>query len=83
MGHSTGGLDARLLASPACISRSIGTLRWMPRLASVTTLNTPHFGTPLASFFATVSGQRMLYAISALTVIALTLGGPPLARRAR
>jgi hypothetical protein len=54
-------------------------LVWLPRLASVTTLSTPHHGTPLASFFATVSGQRMLYALSALTVIALTLGSPPLA----
>jgi triacylglycerol lipase len=54
-------------------------LAWLPRLASVTTMNTPHYGTPLAAFFATVSGQRMLYAISALTVTALKLGAPPLA----
>jgi hypothetical protein len=49
------------------------------RLRSITTMSTPHYGTPLASFFATVSGQRMLYAVSALTFIALSLGAPPLA----
>jgi len=81
MGHSTGGLDARLVASP---SGNVGEpdlvpIPWVARLRSVTTVNTPHYGTPLASFFATVSGQRLLYAVSALTVIALKLGAPPLA----
>ena len=33
----------------------------------------------MKSFFATVSGQRMLYAVSALTFIALSLGAPPIA----
>ena len=80
IGHSTGGLDARLLASPgARLPVEPSLLAWMPRLASVTTLNTPHRGTPLAAFFATVSGQRMLYAVSALTFVGLSLGSPPLA----
>lgn len=80
VGHSTGGLDARLLASPG-VSLPIPAhkLAWLPRLASVTTLNAPHYGTPLAAFFATVSGQRLLYALSALTFIALSVGSPPLA----
>jgi hypothetical protein len=80
VGHSTGGIDACLVASPEvklpCDPAALG---WLPRLASVTTLSTPHYGTPLASFFATVSGQRLLYALSALTFIALSLGSPPLA----
>jgi triacylglycerol lipase len=79
IGHSTGGLDARLVASP---SVSLGVakeaLAWRRRLASVTTINCPHFGTPLASFFTTASGARALSALSALTFIALTLGSPPL-----
>jgi len=80
LGHSTGGLDARLVASPTVhLPISRGALDWLPRLASVTTLSTPHYGTPLASFFATVSGQRMLHALSALTFIALSVGRPPLA----
>jgi len=81
VGHSTGGLDARLVASPSVHLEPEGGLRlgWTPRLLSVTSINTPHYGTPLASFFATVSGQRLLYAVSALTVVALKLGAPPLA----
>jgi triacylglycerol lipase len=79
IGHSTGGLDARLLASPDVVL-AVGPdeLAWTPWLASVTTLNAPHYGTPLASFFTTVSGQRMLQALTALTFIALSVGSTPL-----
>lgn len=78
LGHSTGGLDARLAISPSArVGR--GDRGWAARVRSLTTLSTPHYGTPLASFFATVSGQRMLYALSALTFIALSVGAPPLA----
>ena len=80
VGHSTGGLDARLVASPSvALPVPPGTMRWIGRLRSVSTLSTPHYGTPLAGFFATVSGNRMLYALSALTFIDLSLGSPPLA----
>jgi triacylglycerol lipase len=80
IGHSTGGLDARLVASPsASLAAPPGALSWRHRLASITTMNTPHFGTPLASFFTTVSGERVLRALTALTFLGLSLGSPPLA----
>ena len=80
LGHSTGGLDARLVASPgAPLSMTVGAKRWLPRLRSITTMNTPHYGTPLASFFATSKGQQVLYALSAFTVVGLSLGARPLA----
>ena len=80
IGHSTGGLDARLVASPsASLAAPPGALAWRDRLVSITTINTPHFGTPLASFFTTVSGGRALRALSALTVLGLSLGSHPLA----
>ncbi|HEU4405559.1 MAG TPA: hypothetical protein VFS43_09740 [Polyangiaceae bacterium] len=80
VGHSTGGLDARLIASPSVnVSGDPRPRAWGHRLRSVVSMNTPHYGTPLASFFATVSGHRLLAAISALTFVVLRLGAPPLA----
>lgn len=79
LGHSTGGLDARVVASPGNYTATAATLEWLPRLRSVTTMNTPHFGTPLASFFTTSNGQRILAALSALTVAGLAIGAKPLA----
>jgi hypothetical protein len=80
LGHSTGGLDARLVASPgARLPVADAALAWLPRLRSLTTMNTPHYGTPLASFFATSQGERVLYALSAFTFVGLSLGARPLA----
>ncbi|MEZ4440390.1 MAG: hypothetical protein R3B72_14940 [Polyangiaceae bacterium] len=81
LGHSTGGLDARLVASPTVHLDAVSNkqLGWLSRLRTVTTINTPHYGTPLATFFATAKGQQLLYATTALTVTALKLGAPPLA----
>ena len=80
LGHSTGGLDARLVASPSVhLGRNVDRqLAWLDRLTSITSVNAPHYGTPLATFFATAKGQQLLYAVTALTVSALKLGAPPL-----
>ena len=78
LGHSTGGIDARLVASPATCSIPDELLAWIPQLRSVTTMNTPHYGTPLASFFATSKGQHLLAALSMLTFAGLTVGAKPL-----
>lgn len=79
LGHSTGGLDARLVASPSTSGIPEATLAWLPRLRSITMMNTPHRGTPLASFLATSNGQRVLAALSMLTVAGLAVGAQPLA----
>jgi triacylglycerol lipase len=47
IGHSMGGLDARYIASP-------GGLDWGHRVRSVTTLATPHRGSPAASTIPTI-----------------------------
>lgn len=84
VGHSTGGLDWRLAASPGVRLDGGGgpPPAWMERLVSLTSVNTPHFGTPLAADFATPGGQRFLYAVTALSLAALWLGAPPLSATA-
>lgn len=85
VGHSTGGLDARLLMSPTTYIRDLDPelLAWRDRVSAVVSVNTPHHGTPLAAFFATVSGTRLLYALSLLTVTTLSVGRPGLAALAQ
>ena len=75
VGHSTGGLDVRLLASPSAWPDLPD---WFDRVRTVTSIATPHYGTPLAYFFTTLAGTRLLEALSLLTYITLRAGGPPL-----
>jgi triacylglycerol lipase len=79
IGHSTGGLDARLLAMPSAeLKLAPSQLAWRSQLRNIITVNAPHYGTPLARFFSTVSGHRLLYALSLVSVTTLSLGSAPL-----
>jgi triacylglycerol lipase len=61
IGHSTGGLDARLLAAPG-VRLAPGTLEEQigARIRSVITLSTPHFGAPLAYVLMSQPVRRSL-----------------------
>ena len=72
VGHSTGGLDARLVATPS--SRlDLDHLKepLHANLQSIVTIATPHYGTPLANFFSTLYGKNLLYLVTLLIVVGL------------
>jgi triacylglycerol esterase/lipase EstA (alpha/beta hydrolase family) len=80
IGHSSGGLDARLLVSPdvslptsADVGRAAGAIR------SIVCVSTPHLGTPLAHLFNTLFGQQLLRLLSLATIYSLRAGRLPLA----
>jgi pimeloyl-ACP methyl ester carboxylesterase len=84
VGHSSGGLDARLFVSPGAdlgLDESIEALA--QRVRTVVTISTPHHGTPLASLFTSLLGQRALQLASLATVEVLHNGRLPLSVMAR
>lgn len=67
IGHSTGGLDMRLLLSPGVQITEDGTEnRVVEKTKSAISISTPHFGTPLASFFTTMQGRHILQLLTTL-----------------
>jgi triacylglycerol lipase len=76
VGHSTGGLDARVLLSPSALPE-LAPVR--ARVASLISVSAPHRGTPLAEMFLRVEGQKLLRLIGLLSVYGLRVAGRPLA----
>lgn len=79
IGHSAGGLDARLLTSPGVqLGPDVDPEPVARRVRSVVTVATPNRGTPLASFFSELSGRRLLWLLSLSTLYTLRFGKVPL-----
>jgi triacylglycerol lipase len=79
VGHSTGGLDARLFVNPgASLGEGVELEPLAQRVRSLVTVSTPHAGTPLASFFLGLFGPRLLQLLSLATVYVLRFGRLPL-----
>jgi len=80
VGHSTGGVDARLVVSPGvALPTKHDVERWAGRVRSVVGVSSPQCGTPLAAYLATRSGQRRLALLSLATSYVLRFGHLPLA----
>ena len=67
IGHSTGGLDVRMLLTPGVkIARGDTAERIAELTRTATSVSTPHHGTPLANHFISIQGQTLLLVLSAL-----------------
>ena len=68
IGHSTGGVDARLLVAPGVVlPTKLDVDRWAGRVRSVIGVSSPQHGTPLAAYLTTRRGQRTLALLSLTT----------------
>lgn len=89
IGHSTGALDARLLCTPGVDLGLNGHAleeaaeEVARRVKSVVSVSAPHHGTPIATFFTGLLGQKLLHVLSLATVATLRQGRLPLSVVAR
>lgn len=79
VGHSTGGLDARLLLTPAVdLQTKIDVEGLAGKVCSSISVATPHRGAPIASFFTGLLGGKLLRVLSIMTMAGLRGGQLPL-----
>lgn len=71
VGHSTGGLDARLFVAPGATLDSPGVEAGAARVASIVSVASPHRGTPIAATFSSFLGVPLLRALSVVTMHAI------------
>jgi triacylglycerol lipase len=78
IGHSTGGLDARLAISPHASLATQVDPKVVDRVESIVTVATPHYGTPLAATFGSAMGQPLLHWLASSAIVGLERGKLPL-----
>lgn len=79
VGHSSGGLDARLLVSPgANLPTRVDVERCARSVRAVVTVATPHGGTPVAHAFRSLLGKQLLKLLSVSTIYGLRAGRLPI-----
>lgn len=79
VGHSSGGLDARLMVSPdVTLPTEVDVEACARAVRTVVTVSAPHFGTPVAYFFNNFLGQQLLRILSLATIYSLRAGRLPI-----
>lgn len=80
IGHSSGGLDVRLLTSPEVqLPTTLDVEKYARKVKTVVTLSSPHRGSPLAAALSSVLGAQILRLISLVTIYTLRTGRVPIA----
>jgi triacylglycerol lipase len=79
IGHSTGGLDARLAIAPTAALPTKARLTDYSRIHTLVSVCCPHFGTPIASFFGSALGKPLLRLIARYWMWLLKRGRLPIA----
>ena len=78
IGHSSGGLDARLVVTPeVSLPGEVDAAAIARRVRTVVTVSAPHHGTPVAAMFSSMLGQQLLGIFSLATSYALRTGRWP------
>ena len=79
IGHSTGGLDARLAIAPTASLPTLAKFEAYDRVRTLITVCCSHFGSPVATFFSSSLGRRLLRVGARYLAWALERRGIPLA----
>lgn len=65
VGHSTGGLDIRMMLTPGVkLMAGNAESKIARRTRTAVSLSTPHHGTPMANFFTSLNGRNLLLLLS-------------------
>jgi triacylglycerol lipase len=78
VGHSTGGLDARLAIAETAALPTAARFRDRARLRSVVSISCPHYGTNVSTFFTRPLGRALFRVLARYLALMLERGKLPL-----
>jgi pimeloyl-ACP methyl ester carboxylesterase len=78
IGHSTGGLDARLAIAPTASLPTEVVFDAYDRVKTLVTVCAPHYGTPVATYFTRPVGRLLIRTVGSYLIFMLERGRMPL-----